>query len=419
MDTQPRGHGDRHQRWARSRRAALREQSHALPARGLSPRQAANRLDVPRTTLQAWRAWQDRLDACPQVVAFFESRSGRAFLHRLILAFPVVFVEVGACGMRLVCLCLKRTGLDRCVGASSGTQPQVKRHVEEAIVAYQREETTRLAQAMPPQESTATPAETLTGGLCLVAIEPVRNYSVLAHTAAAREHDPWNALMQDAVAGLHCQVIQATSDAAPGLLASVEQPLGAHHSPDLLHVPPELRKAVAAPMAAKQRAAAQAVTTAAEPLSRVQEPIQPVDAQPERRRPGRPPQAVPSPEQAQQEGEATRQEYQRLPGQREQVSQSMRAIGHADHCVDLDRGMRRNGTLMVSDIQHQIDTLRTSAPQEGLSQACFERIEQAERVVPTMQATLACVSGYVRQQGQQREVTSPPSFAMHARLIPS
>ena len=419
IDTQPRGNGDRHQRWTRSRRAALLEQYHDLQARGLSQRQAATSLDVPRTTLQAWRAWQDRLDACPQVVAFFESMPGLAFLHRLILALHVVFVEVGACGIRLVCLCLKLTGLDRFVGASYGTQPQVNRHVEEAIVAYQREETTRLAQEMPPKEITATQDETFTGGLCLVAIEPVSNYILLEHTAEARDQDTWNALMKDALAGLNCKVIQSTSDEAPGLLAYVEHHLGAHHSPDLFHVPQELSKAVAAPMAAKQRAAAKAVTTAAEPLSRVQEHIQHVDAQPERRSPGRPPKAVPSPEQAQQEVEATRQEYQRLPGQREQVSQSIRAIGHAYHFVDLDRGVRRNGKLIVSDIQHQIDTIRAIAQQEGRSQACFDRIEKAERVVPKMQATIEFVSGYVRQQVQQLELTSPQSFAMHARLIPS
>jgi hypothetical protein len=419
IDTQPRGNGDRHQRWARSRRAALLEQYHDLQARGLSQRQAANSLDVPRTTLQAWRAWQDRLDACPQVVAFFESMPGLAFLHRLILALHVVFVEVGACGIRLVCLFLKLTGLDRFVGASYGTQQQVNRHVEEAIVAYQREETTRLAQEMPPKEITATQDETFTGGLCLVAIEPVSNYILLEHTAEARDQDTWNALMKDALAGLNCKVIQSTSDEAPGLLAYVEHHLGAHHSPDLFHVQHELSKAVAAPMAAKQRAAAKAVTTAAEQLSRVQEHIQHVDAQPERRSPGRPPKAVPSPEQAQQEVEATRQEYQRLTGQREQVSQSIRTIGHAYHFVDLDRGVRRNGKLIVSDIQHQIDTIRTIAQQEGLSQACFDRIEKAERVVPKMQATIEFVSGYVRQQVQQLELTSPQSFAMHARLIPS
>jgi hypothetical protein len=78
----------------------------------------------------------------------FESVPGLAFLHRLVLALHVVFVEVGACGIRLVCLVLEMTGLNRFVGASFRTQ-QVNRHVEEAIVAYRRKETVRLAQEMP------------------------------------------------------------------------------------------------------------------------------------------------------------------------------------------------------------------------------------------------------------------------------
>jgi len=117
--------------------------------------------------------------------------------------------------------------------------------------------------------------------------------------------------------------------------------------------------------------------------------------------------------------EAARQEHHRLAGQRETVTQSIRAIGHAYHFVDLERGVRRNGQLIAGDIQAQIDRIRTVAQQEGLSQACCKRIEKAERVVPKMQATIAFVSGYVRQQVQQLALASPQSFAMHAQLIPS
>lgn len=62
------------------------------------------RLAVPRSTLQAWQAYHDSLDACPTVVAFFHSVPGLAFLHRLVLAIHLVCVEVGACGIRQVCL---------------------------------------------------------------------------------------------------------------------------------------------------------------------------------------------------------------------------------------------------------------------------------------------------------------------------
>src|SRR4029453_8770043 len=105
--------------------------------------------------------------ACPAVVAFFHSVPGLAFLPRLVLAFHVVCVEIGAGGIRLGCLVLEFTGLNRLGGASFGTPQQVHRHVEETMVTYQPEETARLAEQMPPTDSTVTQDETCTGGLFL------------------------------------------------------------------------------------------------------------------------------------------------------------------------------------------------------------------------------------------------------------
>ena len=121
---QQRSNADRHQRWARLERAELFERYGELHTQGLSLRQAAKALDVPRSTLQAWRAYQDSLDAHPAVVAFFHSAPGLAFLHRLVIGIHLVCTEVGACGIRLVCLLVKRTGLDRfCRGLLWGAAP--------------------------------------------------------------------------------------------------------------------------------------------------------------------------------------------------------------------------------------------------------------------------------------------------------
>src|SRR5438093_13371206 len=128
----------------------------------MSQRQAAKVLDVPRSTLQAWQAYQETLDESPAVVAFFHCVPGLAFLRRLVLAFHLVCVEIGACGIRLVCLVLQLTGLTRFVGASYGTQQQVNRRVEAAIVAYRHEESARLAQEMPRKDITLTQDETYT-----------------------------------------------------------------------------------------------------------------------------------------------------------------------------------------------------------------------------------------------------------------
>jgi len=418
QDTQQRNY-DRQPRWDRFERADLFEQYRELQAQGVSQRQAAKELQVPRTTLQAWRIWHDTLDICPHVAEFFQSGPGLAFLHRLVMAFHLVCIEVGACGIRLACLFLNLTGLDRFVAASYGAQQQVNRQVEEAMVAYRQTETARLAKDMPRKDITVTQDETFTGGLCLVTMDPDSNFIILEQLAQARDQTTWNELMAPALAPLNCQVIQSTSDEAPGLLAYVEHYLEAHHSPDLFHVQYELSKAVSAPMATKERAAYKAVAEAREQLEQVQTHLKTLDDNPEKRGPGRSPKAPASLEQAQQALEAASREHERLVLQREQMAQSLGAIGQAYHFVDLERGVRRNGQLIASDIQEHIKQVRAIAQHEGLSQTGLERIEKAERVVPKMQATIEFVSRYVGQQVDQLNLRQPISFAMHAKLIPS
>jgi Family of unknown function (DUF6399) len=259
----------------------------------------------------------------------------------------------------------------------------------------------------------------LQAGCAWVAMEPKSNYIVLEQTAPGRDQDTWHALMEKALSGLNCQVIQSTSDEAPGLLAYVEHHLGAHHSPDLFHVQHELVKAVCGPMATKQRAAAKAASEAQERLEQMQGQLQEAADVPHKRGPGRPPSATASLEQLEQDTQAARQEFERISAQREQVAQSIRRIGQSYHFVDLERGVRRNGRLIAADIQGQIDTIRSVAQHEGLSQTCLERIDKAERVVPKMQATIEFVSGYVHKQVRQLDLPPPVSYALHAHLIPS
>src|SRR5437870_1454301 len=75
QDTQQRN-DDRQPRWDRFERADLFEHYRELRAQGMSQRQAAQELQVPRTTLQAWRLWHDTLDICPQVAEFFQKGPG-------------------------------------------------------------------------------------------------------------------------------------------------------------------------------------------------------------------------------------------------------------------------------------------------------------------------------------------------------
>ena len=219
IQDQHRGNDDRHQHWGRLERAERFERYGDLKAQGMSQRQAAKAPEVPRSTLQAWRAYQERLDECPAVVAFCQSVPGLAFLHRLVLGIHLVCTEVGACGIRLVCLLVKLTGLDRFIAASYGAQHQVNRQVEEAIVAYRREDSTRVAKDMPAKDLTVAQEETCTGGLCLGAMAPKSTDMLLEQAAQARDQGTWPALMAQALAGLNGHMMQSTSDAAPAVRA--------------------------------------------------------------------------------------------------------------------------------------------------------------------------------------------------------
>jgi hypothetical protein len=185
-------------RWDRFERADLFAQYRELRMQGISERQAAKELKVPRTTLQAWRLWHDTLDSCPPVANFLQSGPRLAFLHRLVIACHLVCVEVGACGIRLVCLFLHLTGLNRFVAASYGAQQQVNVQVEQAMVTYRHDETVRLAKDMPHKDLTVTQDETCTGGLCLITMDPESNFILVEQLAQARDQTTWHACMDPA-----------------------------------------------------------------------------------------------------------------------------------------------------------------------------------------------------------------------------
>src|ERR671936_1106613 len=199
IPSQPQRNDARQAHWDRLERADLFEQYRALRTQGLSERQAAQELKVPRTTLQAWRVWHDTLDICHHVAEFLQSGPGLAFLHRLVIAFHMVCVEVGACGIRLVCLFLNLTGLNRFVAASYGAQQQVNVQIEQAMVTYGHDETTRLANGMPQKDLTVTQDETFTGGLCLITMDPESNFIIVEQLAEARDQAGWNELMAPAL----------------------------------------------------------------------------------------------------------------------------------------------------------------------------------------------------------------------------
>jgi hypothetical protein len=337
----------------------------------------------------------------------------------LTAGLHTIFVEISGCGIRSVCEFLKLVGLDRFVASSFEAQRKYNVTVEKAIVAHGTQEQERLSKTMPKKDITVAQDETFTGGLTLVALEPVSNYILLEKVAEARDTATWKARMDQAMKGLNCNIIQSTSDEAPALIAYAESVLGAQHSPDLFHVQQEMTRAVSAPISAKLRSANRIVEEAKEGVAAVIKSSEEYAANLADRGAGRPPNWSMKLLEAQGVLAEAEKEAQRLTAVKESMSLEIKGMGLHYHLADLKTGQRVAGSVMNLKLQNHIDSLRTLAANEGLSDHSMERINKAERVLPKMAETIDFVSSYINREVDKLGLTDQQTYQVHAKLIPA
>jgi len=348
-----------------------------------SHRQVAEQVGIPRSTLQYWQQRQEALEATPAVVAFFESPEGLVLLHRLLVAAHVVITLLGSGGIRLVCVWLELTGLNRFVAASYGSPQQVGTVLETATVHFGQQEKARLAKTMPSRKITTCQDETFHPEPCLVALEPVSNFILLEQYASTRTAAVWQAAMTEALKELPVQVIQSTSDEAQAIRCHVEQTLGAHHSPDLFHVQQEVVKGTAGALAAKTRQAEHALTTATRELERQSQAAT-----------GTPSGPGPSPDreqrlrQAQWQVTAAEVALEEAQAQQTQAQQAIQTINRAYHPYHLETAQPQSTAEVERQLEQAFTQLEHLADAASLSQRCRERLHKARRVVTDLLATV-------------------------------
>jgi len=381
-----------------------------------SHRQVAEYLDIPRSTLQYWQQRKEHIDAAPEVVAFFESPAGVAFLHRLVLAAHFVMTLLGPCGVRLVCRFLELTGLDRFVAASYGPQQRVSASMEQATVAFGQAEDRRLSEGMLPKKIAVCEDETFHPEICLVAIEPVSNFILLEQYSADRTAATWTAAMQEAIGDRPIEIIQATSDEARGLCHHIQEDLGGHHSPDLFHVQQEIVRGMSAPLSAKKRQAEKGLEEAAQHRGRQQAEQQAYHHGP--RPPGRPPDFDQRIQTAQAHEEEARQTLETIQAQQAQTRETLAGINQAYHPYDLESGAARSPEEVSSSLAALFSTLEQIAHQANLSERCLQKIHKAKRVVTHMVATIAFFFLTLRTKVEALGLPPQVEKAVYEQLIP-
>jgi len=360
---------------------------------------------------------KDSIDADPDVVNFFESAAGTAFLHRLVMGVHFVMTLLGASSVRQICQFFELTGLDRFIASSYGSQQKVSVQMEESIIEFSKEESSRLAKEMKPKEITVCQDETFHPETCLVAIEPDSNFILLEKYSGGRKGSDWTEAMQDALKNLPVKIIQSTSDEGKGILHHVKKGLGAHHSPDIFHVQHEIVKGTSGPLAKKIKKAQQALEKVSEEVNQCID--KKVDYDSKEPRPGRPPQFNQKIKTALLKETEALQALDAAESHQIRMKQAVRKMGDIYHPVDLETGKLKGVEKVSAALDQCFAEIEIVAAEARLSERSLKRIKKAKNVVVDMVATIAFF--HLTIQRKVKALSLPPAIEMivFEKLIPA
>ena len=395
--------------------AKLAEAYAKARADGASQRDAADSTGVPRSTQRYWEARSAGLDASDVEKAFFESPAGVAFLHRLVVVLHVVIVFNVGGGIRQVIKVLDLTRLSRFVAASIGTHHGIEREVEKEIGAYGKTERARLGQRMTPKAITVCGDENFHEGVCLVAIEPVSNFLLAETYVEHRDAKTWSATMGEALKGLPVTVDQATTDEGKALL-SLARALNARHATDLFHVQYETSGAMSLTLAHRVDAASDAVDEADAQVTRAKEQRA---AWEKSHGPGRPPNfdlRACAADEGLVEAKLALDEATQWQAD---ARGARRGLATDYHPVDLATGEPRTAEQGAAKLQERFDALKRIATEAGLSERSIAGLAKAERLLPTLKASLAFFHERVDRRVAALALAPEQASVVTTQLVPA
>jgi hypothetical protein len=394
-------------RWQRSQTADLLQR--LLDADTPSLRCFAQQHHLPPASLSYWQRRQRRLAAPAQLVAFFESPTGLAFLHGLVLAAHLVFQQSGACGLRTLILFFRLAGLAPFLACSFGAQQRLARSLQDLILDYGPQQQKRLGSAMPARQISLCEDETFHDQPCLVAIEPVSNFLVVEQYQPLRDAATWDQVVHQALQDLPVEVIQVSSDEAKGILAHTRDGLGAHHSPDLMHLQQDLHRATALPLRNHVERAELALNRATAWRQTWCNRQAEYHSGPPRR--GRPPDFDSRIARWQAEQRRAEAAVVQAKQSQQQAQQAIRGLGDDYHPFDGQTGQAVSAAQLRQRLSQRLGAVEQAAQQAGPSAVGRKKIARVAKVLPVLVATLAWfwlqVRGVLAQQSwtpQQREL---------------
>ncbi len=381
-----------------------------------SIRHFADTHNIPRATLQYWLKRRDLIPHHPEVVALFESPTGLALLHQILLALHLIIGWMGGGGIRLISTFLEMTGLDAFLAPSYGVQQGIAVTMQQALVDFAQQETNRLAKTMPHRDITVVEDETfLSSGICLVAIEPVSGFILTETYAQSRDAQTWNETLNTATEGLDVTVVQSTADEARALGRHARDQ-GAHHSPDLFHISHEVSKAMALPLLRKESAALRALEAAQAVVDKHHQARMRYEARPPR---GRRPHFEARIAEAESEVARAERCVAQAHEHRLKWRGAVQSLSVQYHPYALDSGCPQTAAQVKAMLEATFDELRELSTAAELSERSKKKLEKAARQIPAMLSTLEFFEHSVRAHVSGLELPPQHESLLFDRLVPA
>jgi hypothetical protein len=383
----PPTHGPEPFRYDRREVAALLDEVLHDPEQP-SLRAFAEEHDLPPSTLHYWHRRREQIAASKPVRDFFESAGGVAFLQRLNLAAHLSFQQANGVGIRAVIGFLEDAGLAPFLACSYGVHQRIARTVQDLIVRYGKEQRQSLAAGMPPRKITMCDDEVyLTQNPCLVGMDAASGYVFVECCAAHRDAETWNWAVEQGLAGLSVEVVQGTSDMAKGIVAHVTHGLGAHHSPDLMHVQQDLHRATSLPL---QRQFKQAQDEAAEAEYRVYLAAAVwIDYECGQRQPGRQPDFAGRLQEKKAQRQQAHEQLIACQDRQEEVKEAIRGLGDDYHPFDTKTAAATSPKSLQKTLQTRLEVIQEAADVAELPEKSQQKINRVRKLLPKMVGTLA------------------------------
>ncbi len=360
---------------------------------GQSQRDLAQNYKIPRTTLQHWIDRKNRLKGQmdPNVVEFFESPSGQAWLHNMVIATFLIFHENGNSGIPDLHEYFEMVVINKFVGTSISALQKVGKTLKKQIIAYDDEETERLAENMPHKTISGTLDENfIMDDMTLILMEPVAGFILTEQIEQKRDAETWHKVTQSALKGLNVTIQQLVGDEAGGLTKLATGALKVIKGPDLFHIQQEITKGLTSHLARTlqqvKKKQEDLQKEKLEMLTKFEDHLEQVEGVQELSKRGI--NAGKRIIEIEKEEKANQKTIEVAENRYKTAQEARRGITHNYHPFSLDTGERQTPESVKTKLEKSYATLETIAREAGCTDKQKQKLEKSKGALESMIAVL-------------------------------